>query len=244
MMFAARARVDKRFLPTAQSLGACGNSRGPLLSRFDQPVERAVPQEIEFLYDFGSPNAYLVEMVLPEIAKRHGLTIRHTPILLGGLFKITGNLPPMVRFHEVPSKINYMRIEMDRFIKRHDIAFQWNPKFPILTTALMRGAIYAQGKPWETDYRAAVYRHCWVLGTDMNDPDTILNVLRADGLPAAEILGATQDPKIKAALFTATQTAMDRHVFGIPTMFFEGQMYFGKDSLIDLEHALAQKTPG
>ncbi len=196
-------------------------------------------REIEFLYDFGSPNAYLVEQVLPGIAARHGAAIRRVPVLLGGIFKATGNRSPMFGFADVRGKIGYLRTEMNRFIRRHGIAFLWNPHFPVLTVPLMRGAIYAQGKDWEPRYREAMYRHCWVEGSNMTEAGVIAEVLAAEGLPADEIIGATKDPAVKAALFETTDAAVARGVFGVPTMFLAGEMFFGKDSLGDLEHALA-----
>jgi 2-hydroxychromene-2-carboxylate isomerase len=200
-------------------------------------------KEIAFYYDFGSPNAYLVEHVLPGIAAQHGAQIRHVPILLGGLFKATGNQSPIFGFAEVSGKVAYLKREMDRFIARHKVPFVWNPHFPVLTTTLMRGAVYAQGKPWEDAYRSAVYRHCWVEGTNMTDPAVAAAALTAEGLPAEEILAATQDPDVKAALFATTDEAKTRGAFGVPVMFVDDEMYFGKDSLVDLAHDLAEAGP-
>ncbi|KMW59830.1 2-hydroxychromene-2-carboxylate isomerase family protein, glutathione-dependent [Candidatus Rhodobacter oscarellae] len=199
-------------------------------------------QEIELLYDFGSPNAYLVEAVLPGIAARHGATIKRVPVLLGGIFKSMKNQPPMQRFAEVPAKIDYMRVEMDRFIAKHQVPFQWNPHFPVLTTPLMRGAVFAQGKDWEAEYVAAVYKACWVDGLNMTDPEVIAAALEGAGLPAGEILAAAQDPEVKAGLFATTGAAVERGVFGIPTMFLGDEMFFGKDALYPLEDALAARS--
>lgn len=196
--------------------------------------------QIDFYFDFGSPNAYFVDWVLPAIAARHGATIRRIPILLGGLFKATGNQSPMVGFAGVPGKIAYMQMEIDRFVAKHDIPFLWNPHFPVLTTPLMRGAIFAAGKDWEDQYRKAVYRHCWVEGSNMTDTDVIADVLKAEGLPVNEIVAATQDPDVKAALFGNTDQAKTRGAFGVPTMYVEGEMFFGKDSLHDLDDMLAR----
>ena len=194
---------------------------------------------IDFYYDFGSPNAYLVEAVLPAIAKRHNAEIRRIPILLGGLFKATGNQSPMFNFAEVSGKVAYLQVELNRFVKKHDIAFQWNPHFPILTTPLMRGAVFARGKDWEVNFRDTVYRACWVDGHNMTDPDVIFDVLQSAGLPAAEIAAAIQTPEVKSALFETTQEAEGRGAFGVPTMFIGDEIYFGKDSLHDMEDALS-----
>jgi len=195
-------------------------------------------KRIEFYYDFGSPNAYLVEAVLPEMAARHGAEIQRIPILLGGLFKATGNQAPIMGFARVSGKVAYLKVEMDRFVKKHSVPFLWNPHFPVLTTPLMRGAIYARGHDWEDRYRDVVYRHCWVEGANMTDVDVIRDVLDAAGLPAEEIAAAIEDPAIKAALFETTAEAQSRGAFGVPTMYVDGEMFFGKDALIDLEDAI------
>ena len=195
-------------------------------------------EEIEFYYDFASPNAYLVEAVLPGLAARHGVSIRRVPVLVGGIFKTVGNVPPLVRFQDLPAKTDYLRLELDRFVARHKVPFRWTPTFPILSTPLMRAAIFAQGKDWEVRFRETIYRHCWVEAADMNDPAVIFDVLRNGGFPAQEIAAAIQTDAIKSALFQTTAEAVARGVFGVPTLFFRGEMYFGKDSLIDLEWAL------
>lgn len=197
-----------------------------------------MPKVIEFYYDFGSPNAYLVEAVLPAMAARHGAEIRRVPILLGGLFKATGNQSPMFNFAEVSGKVAYLKVELDRFVRKHAVPFRWNPHFPILTTPLMRGAVFAQGQPWEDTYREIVYRACWVDGLNMTDPDVIVEALEAGGLPGAEIAAAIQSQEVKDALFATTEEAQSRGAFGVPTMFVSGEMFFGKDSLPDLEDAL------
>ena len=193
---------------------------------------------IEFIYDFGSPNAYLVHKVLPGIAARHNARLIYQPVLLGGVFKATGNKSPALGEGVVAAKVAYLRREMQRFVNRHDLPFVWNPHFPIMSIHLMRGAIYAQGKPWEAAYIDAVFKACWVSGDDMSDVDTIRRELAAEDLPAAEIIDATRSPDVKDALFRATEAAVNRGVFGAPTMFVGDEMFFGKDSLADIEDAL------
>ena len=194
---------------------------------------------IDFIYDFGSPNAYLVHKVLPDLAARHGADIRYCPVLLGGVFKATGNKSPALGEGVVPAKVAYLRREMQRFVNRHDLPFVWNPHFPIMSIHLMRGAIHAQGKPWEAAYIDAVFKACWVSGDNMSDPDTIRRELAAEDLPAAEIMDAIQQPAIKTALFEATELAVRRGCFGAPTMFVGDEMFFGKDSLGEIEEALS-----
>ena len=128
--------------------------------------------KIEFYYDFGSPNAYLVHKTLPEIAKTYGVPIISRPILLGGVFKATNNKSPMEAFANVAGKLAYEARETERFVENHKIIFQLNPHFPVNTIALMRGAIFALGKPWEQSYRDTMFHAMWVDQEKMDDPVT------------------------------------------------------------------------
>lgn len=197
---------------------------------------------IEFFYDFGSPNAYLVHKVLPELAKRTGVKLRYVPVLLGGVFQATNNQSPMQAFAEVKNKLAYQTLEIQRFVKRHDLKFAWNPNFPVMTLEIMRGAVYAQGKPWEADYIDAVFDAMWVDRQKMDTTSVIETVLNDAGLPAQEIVAATVSPQVKIGLINNTSTAVDRGAFGAPTMFVGEQMFFGKDALIDLEYELSQSA--
>ena len=191
--------------------------------------------QIEFYYDFGSPNVYFVDKVLPSIADRHSAQIVYRPMLLGGVFKATNNQPPMMAFSGVTHKLDYMRVEIARFIRRHGLAFTFNPHFPVMTIATMRGAIVAQGQPWEARYIATVMEAMWMHGKKMDDLEVMAEVLTDAGLPTAEILEAIQTPDVKAKLATLTADAVDRKVFGAPTLFVGDEMFFGKDALDDLD---------
>ena len=133
--------------------------------------------KIEFYYDFGSPNAYLVHKTLPEIAKAHGVPIVFRPILLGGVFKATNNKSPMEAFANVAGKLAYEARETQRFIENRKITFQPNPHFPVNTIALMRGAIFAIGQPWEQSYRDTMFTAMWVDQEKMDDPATVMQVM-------------------------------------------------------------------
>ena len=197
---------------------------------------------VDFMYDFGSPNAYLVHRVLPGIVHRAGAGLHYVPILLGGVFKATNNQSPMAAFAEVKHKLAYQMRESQRFIDRHGLQFRMNPNFPVNTLGVMRGAVYAQGKPWENKYIDAVFDAMWVKGEKMDDPQVIGRVLQDAGLPADEIIAATQSPEVKAALINGTEAAVNRGVFGAPTMFVKDEMFFGKDSLDDLDFELSKSS--
>jgi 2-hydroxychromene-2-carboxylate isomerase len=194
---------------------------------------------IEFVFDFGSPNAYLALPPLREIAARHGATIALIPCLLGGIFKATNNRAPMIAFGEVPSKLAYERLEMERFIKRHGLTrFRMNPHFPVNTLLAMRGHVAAQDLGVEHPYVDAVLRAMWEDGEKMDDPEVFVRVLNAAGLDGRAILAKTQDDAVKQRLAANTEAAVDRGAFGIPTFFVDGEMFFGKDRLAQVEEQL------
>ena len=191
--------------------------------------------QIEFYYDFGSPNVYFVEAVLPDIAAKYGAEIVYEPMLLGGVFKATNNQPPMVAFSGVTHKLDYMRAEIARFIKRHQVDFQFNPHFPVMTVAVMRGAVACLGQDCERLYFETVMNAIWRDGEKMDDPEVIGRVLDAAGLPVAAIIDAAQSTEVKDRLRKMTDAAVARKVYGAPTMFVGEEMFFGKDSLDDLD---------
>ncbi len=194
---------------------------------------------VDFIFDFGSPNAYLAWKALAGIMQRTGARVNVIPCLLGGLFKLTGNQPPMVAFGGVKGKLEYSRLEMDRFIAEHELtAFRLNPHFPVNTLLIMRGLIAARRLGVGDAYLEAVLSAMWEDGGKMDEPETVVKVLDAAGLDAQAILAATQDPEVKAELVENTEASAGRGVFGIPTFFVGDEMYFGKDTLPQVEDAL------
>jgi 2-hydroxychromene-2-carboxylate isomerase len=194
---------------------------------------------VEFIFDFGSPNAYLAWKVLPAIAERRGAQVRLIPALLGGIFKLTNNQSPMTAFGEVKGKLAYEQLESDRFVRRHGLtAYRRNPHFPVNTLLIMRGLVAAQRMGIEAPYVAAVEKAMWEDGEKMDDPAVVQRVLDAAGLDGAGLIAATQEPEVKAALMANTEAAVARGVFGIPTFFVGEEMFFGKDRLDQVEEAL------
>ena len=194
---------------------------------------------VEFLYDFGSPNAYYSHCVIPEIESRHDVRFEYVPVLLGGIFKATNNVSPAVSLQNIPNKAAYTQVETARWLARYPVArFERNPHFPVNTLMLMRGAIYARDKDFYHDYVNAMFAAMWAEGKKMDDPDVVIQTLEAQGLPSEEIAAGVQDPEVKAALISATDDAVNRGAFGSPTFFVEGDMYFGKETLRDIEERL------
>lgn len=192
--------------------------------------------QIDFYFDFGSPNAYLSYKVIPEIEQRLGPVFNLKPALLGGIFKATGNQSPAVTLADIPAKRKYEELEFQRFVDRHRLTdFQFNPHFPVNTLNMMRGAMLAQRLKIFDAYVAAVYSGMWEQKLNMGDPEIYHGVLDAAGLPAQEFATGTSDPEVKQALVTATEEAIERGAFGSPTFFVGDEIFFGKDRLRDVE---------
>jgi 2-hydroxychromene-2-carboxylate isomerase len=193
----------------------------------------------EFLFDFGSPNAFLAHRVIPQIEQRTGAKFAYVPVLLGGIFKATGNKSPMEAFGHIPSKMAYEQLETQRFIRRHAIAdFKFNPFFPVNTLNLMRMAVAAQAEGILPRYMDAVFHHMWIEPKKMDDPEIVKAALAQSGLDPA-LLERAQAPEVKAKLIANTDAAVKRGVFGIPTFFVGEEIFFGKDRLRDVEEAIA-----
>ena len=195
---------------------------------------------MEFHFDFGSPNAYLSHKVIPEVEARTGVTFTYVPVLLGGVFKATGNQSPVMAFAGVRNKPEYERLEMMRFIERHGLtqAFAMNPHFPVNTLAIMRGAVAAQHLDVFKPYVNAIYAAMWQGAQKMDDPETIGRVLTAADLPADALMAKAQEAGIKQELVDTTTASVERGNFGSPTFFVKDQMWFGKDRLRDVEEAI------
>ncbi|HWA59864.1 MAG TPA: 2-hydroxychromene-2-carboxylate isomerase [Caulobacteraceae bacterium] len=193
----------------------------------------------EFLFDFGSPNAYLAHRVIPDIEARTGVTFTYVPVLLGGVFKATGNRSPMEAFGGVRNKLAYEGLETRRFVARHGLTkYRQNPHFPVNTLLMMRGAEAAKDLGVFAPYVEACFAAMWEQGRKMDDPAVVAETLAGAGLPAQKLLEMTQDPAIKARLVANTEAAVERGVFGSPTFFLGEEMWFGKDRLRDLEEAI------
>lgn len=196
---------------------------------------------IDFIFDFGSPNAYLVMKVLPAIAAQHGASIKLIPCLLGGIFKATGNQAPFVAFGGIKGKLDYDRLEMQRFVDRHKLtSFQMNPHFPMNTLGLMRGMVAAQHLGVADAYVDTVLAGMWEAGDKMDDPAVFLARLNNAGLDGQRLIDLSNTPDIKAELVANTEAAVARGVFGIPTFFIGDEMFFGKERLGQIEELLRQ----
>lgn len=195
---------------------------------------------IEFIFDFGSPNAYLAYKAMPGLLARTGATLQLTPCLLGGIFKATGNKAPMVQYADVPAKLAYGMLEMRRFIAKHGLTkFRMNPHFPVNTLLLMRGAVAAGMDGTLDAYVEAGLCAMWEDGLKMDDPAVFVAAMTAAGLDGERLAARAGEEAVKAQLVANTEGAVARGVFGIPSFFVDGEMWFGKDRLAEVEEAAA-----
>ncbi len=196
--------------------------------------------QAEFHFDFGSPNAYLAHRVIPAIEARTKVRFRYVPVLLGGVFKATGNRSPAEAFAGIRNKLAYERLETERFLRRHRIEdYVRNPFFPVNTLMAMRGAAAAEIDGGLANYIDAIFHHMWEAPKKLDEPDVFRDALTASGLDADAILARIQDPAVKSRLIANTETSVARGTFGSPTFFVGDTIYFGKDRLRDVEEAIA-----
>jgi len=194
---------------------------------------------VEFHFDFGSPNAYLSHLVIPKIEQRTGVKFAYVPILLGGVFKLTNNRSPAESLVGIKNKPDYERLEMNRFLRRHEITrFQSNPFFPVNTLMLMRGAIAAQSLGVFERYLDEMYRHMWAEPKKMDDPTVLRAALDESGFDSERFFELVQTPEIKDQLLQNTQRSVERGTFGAPTFFVGEEIFFGKDRLREVEELI------
>ena len=196
-------------------------------------------KKAEFHFDFGSPNAYLSHLVIPAIEQRTGSKFQYVPILLGGVFKLTNNRSPAESLAGIRNKPQYERLETARFIRRHGITkFQSNPFFPVNTLMIMRGAIAARAMGIFERYVDEMYRHMWAEPKKMDDPNIVRGVLDAAGFDSARWFELIQSAPVKDELLCNTQQSVERGTFGSPTFFVDGEIFFGKDRLREVEEMI------
>lgn len=195
---------------------------------------------VEFWFDFGSPASYLAWYQLPKIAAARGADIVWRPMLLGGVFQATSNRSPV----EVPAKGRWMMQDLPRWAARYGAPYVRNPHFPINTLMLMRGAVGLQTnrmQPGAFDlYVRTIFRAIWEQQRNLNDPAEVAAVLKEADFDAASFQSLVTDPAVKEELKRVTQEAVERGVFGAPTFFVDGKMYFGQDRLEFVAEQLAE----
>ncbi|MDT3313443.1 2-hydroxychromene-2-carboxylate isomerase [Pseudomonas sp. rhizo66] len=196
-------------------------------------------KSVEFYFDLGSPATYLAYTQLPKICAETSSELIYIPMLLGGVFKATGNASPAM----IPAKGRYMFEDLDRYAKRYGVPLRFNPHFPINTLMLMRAVTGIQLRQPERfqAFIDCLFTALWVEGRSLDEPETVAAVLSDHGFDQLEVLALSNDESVKAVLKDNTETAVKRGVFGAPSMFIGKQLFFGQDRLDFVEEALRQR---
>jgi 2-hydroxychromene-2-carboxylate isomerase len=203
----------------------------------------AAPLKVEFHFDFGSPNAYLAELALPAIEQRTGVKFDYVPVLLGGVYKATGNMSPAESLRGIKNKPEFQALETERFLRRHDITtFRKNPFFPVNTLMLMRGAVAAQFEGQFEPYFRAAYHPRWEEPKKMDDVEVFRAAFKASNIDIERLMARAQQDDVKKRLIDLTNDAVSRGAFGSPTFFVGSEMFFGKDQLRDVEEQILAQT--
>ncbi|PWE40175.1 disulfide bond formation protein DsbA [Pseudomonas prosekii] len=192
---------------------------------------------VEFFFDLGSPATYLAYTQLPKICAQTDSQLVYKPMLLGGVFKATGNASPAM----IPAKGRYMFKDLDRYAQRYDVPLKFNPHFPINTLMLMRAVTGMQVRHPERfqAFIDCLFSALWVEGRNLDDPATVAAVLTENGFEPNAVLALTADEHIKTVLKENTEQAVQRGVFGAPSMFIGDELFFGQDRLDFVREALS-----
>jgi len=195
---------------------------------------------VDFIFDFASPNAYLCHKAIIRLEKTHKIKFNYIPCLLGGIFKLTNNQPPMLAFGEIPAKMKYeFETAFNRFLKQHEIEhFCMNEHFPVNTLLIQRGAIVAQKNNFFNSYVGIVMSGMWEESLKLDSEDALHQLLAKHNCHADLVIAQIAQPEIKAELINNTNQAVENGVFGIPSFFIKNELYFGKESLREIKDML------
>ncbi|MDC3375482.1 2-hydroxychromene-2-carboxylate isomerase [Gammaproteobacteria bacterium] len=198
--------------------------------------------KVDFIFDVASPNAYFCHKLIPDFKKRTGVEFEYVPCLLGGIMKLSGNQPPFVAFADIPNKNKYQLIEIERFIKQHNLKeFKFNSSFPMNTVQLQRGALAAQELGIFERYLEIILEAIWEKDIDLADLNIFKSTLSENNIDAESMIGIITSQACKDQLIANTTDAVNRGAFGVPTFFYDDQIFFGKDHLHQLEEYINSK---
>lgn len=198
--------------------------------------------KVDFIFDVASPNAYFCHKLIPEFKKRTGVEFEYVPCLLGGIMKLSGNQPPFVAFADIPNKNKYQSLEIERFIKQHQLKeFKFNSSFPMNTVQLQRGALAAQELGIFERYLEVILEAMWEKDINLADLDILKLTLSKNNIDAESLIKIITSQACKDKLIANTTDAVNRGAFGVPTFFFDEQIFFGKDHLYQLEEYINSK---
>ena len=197
---------------------------------------------VDFIFDVASPNTYFAHKLIPDFEKRTGASFRYIPCLLGGIHKLTNNQPPFIAYANCKNKSDYQMIEVERFVKQHQLSkYKFNSHFPPVTIQVQRGAIAAQELGIFNEYFECVIAAMWENDKNISDIDVLQEILKENNFDVASIMNIVTSQECKNKLIANTDNAVSRGAFGVPTFFFENQIFFGKDHLYQLEEYINSK---
>ena len=197
-----------------------------------------MPRVVEFYFDYGSPYSYIAHTRLREVLRRTGGEAQYRIMLLGGVFQLTGNSSPANN----PLKWPNSQRDLERYVKKYQVPFQRNPHFPVNTLKAMRGAIVAESQGILPRYSDAVFAGMWRDAQKMDDESVLARVLGEADIDPARLLPRIAEDAVKQKLKSYTEAAAKRGVFGAPTFFVDGEMFFGQDRLDFVEDALLGRS--
>ena len=184
---------------------------------------------LDFYFDFSSPYGYLASERIDGIAAKHGRSVTWRPMLLGAVFQKIGGSPLVNQ----PMKGPYSQHDMLRSARLHSITFNVPDNFPVNSIAACRAYYWLAGSDAATarDFARALYRGYFVENRDLSQPEIVVEAAQALGVDGDALVAAVQDQAIKDRLRAENDAAIERGVFGSPTVFVGDEMFWGHDRL-------------
>ena len=198
-------------------------------------------KKFEFYYDFGSPNSFLIHSIIEKIEKKTGWKALYKPVLLGGIFKLTNNQAPLITFKNVRNKTEYIKKEINRFVRIHGVQYKWNKDFPLRTVELMRTAVFLEKSSHYKNFVNKIFFHIWSEPKKLDDPEIFKNIIEELKLSEEKIIHAINTEEIKNKLKEYTKKAVEKGIFGLPSFIIDDELFFGKESIYDLESYISSK---
>lgn len=196
--------------------------------------------DIEIWFDFASNYSYLSAMRIEAQARARGVAVQWRPFLLGPVFKALGmDTSPFVTQQQ---KGAYVWADMERQCAKYALGWTRPTTFPRRSILPARIATLAEGHPWQAEFIRRVMRLNFVEDHDIEDHSALGDILDALGLDGRALLAEAEAGAVKQRLRARTEEARQRGVFGAPTFFVGGDMFWGNDRLDDaLELAAAAR---
>ncbi|MGF1469888.1 MAG: 2-hydroxychromene-2-carboxylate isomerase [Sandaracinaceae bacterium] len=198
--------------------------------------------DVHFWFDFSCPYAYLGSTRIEAVASENGGRVRWRPFLLGGVFVALG-VPPDLTHAIAPAKQRHNACDLARWADVFGVPFRFPDRHPRRTVTALRALLAAPEDRWSPAIHG-LYRAYWVEGRAVETPEVVREVLDEAGADGAACIDAAGTPALKAELRRRTDEALALGVFGAPTMFVDGEMFWGQDRLDWVGRALRSRRDG